>query len=375
MLRVLYLLLPLHGLLHLIGFVYGFRLAPAGQFTGKTIVALSATLQRLASVLWLVAAVLFLAALTTLLLKKDWWWMIGVGAVVLSQALIVLYWHDARWGTLANVIIAAMLVVAWSTWRFNTMVRQEVNAVLSDSAATAAVVTEGDLASLPPVVQKWLRRSRVVGKPINRTVHLHQKGLMRTAREGKWMPVTAEQYFTVDQPGFVWVADVKAAPGLHLLGRDLYRDGHGHMLIKALSLYPVADNRGATVDQGTLLRYLAEIAWFPSAALAPYIRWQPVDDHRAMATMHWGDITASGVFGFTPEGDMESFSAMRFYDRKEGATLEPWLIKVVPGAYKEFDGVRIPVRSTVTWQLREGELTWYQVQIEDVKYDEEAISY
>ena len=372
MLRVLYLLLPLHGLLHLLGFVYGFRLAPAGQFTGKTIVALSATLQRLASVLWLVAAVLFLAALAALLLKKDWWWMIGVGAVVLSQVLIVLYWHDARWGTLANVIIAAMLVVAWSTWRFNTMVRQEVKAVLSDSAATAAVVTEGDLAPLPPVVQKWLRRSQVVGKPINRTVHLHQSGLMRTTREGKWMPVTAEQYFTVDQPGFVWVADVKAAPGLHLLGRDLYRDGHGHMLIKALSLYPVADNRGATVDQGTLLRYLAEIAWFPSAALAPYIRWQPVDDHRAMATMHWGDITASGVFGFTPEGDMESFSAMRFYDRKEGATLEPWLIKVVPGAYKEFDGVRIPVRSTVTWQLREGELTWYQVQIEEVKYDEAA---
>jgi hypothetical protein len=369
MIRVLYLLLPLHGLIHLIGFVYGFRLAPAGQFTGKTIIPLSAALQRIASVLWLVATVLFLAALVTLLLKKDWWWMIGAGAVVLSQVLIVLYWHDAKWGTLANVIIAAMVVIAWSTWRFNIMVRQEVAAVLSQSPAATAVVTERDLAPLPPVVQQWLRRSNVVGKPVNHTVHLHQSGLMRTTREGKWMPVTAEQYFTVDNPGFVWVADVKAAPGLHLMGRDLYRDGHGHMLIKALSLYPVADNRGATVDQGTLLRYLAEIVWFPSAALAPYIKWQPVDNHRAMATMHWGDITASGVFGFTPEGDMESFSAMRFYDRKEGATLEPWLIRVEPGAYKEFDGVRIPVRSTVTWQLREGDLTWYQVQIEDVKYD------
>lgn len=372
MLRVLYLLLPLHGLLHLIGFVYGFRLAPPGQFTGKTIVALSATLQRLASVLWLVTALLFVAALVALLLKKDWWWMIGVGAAVLSQVLIVLYWHDAKWGTLANVIITVMLVIAWSTWRFNTMVQREVRAVLSESPAPAKVVTEGEIAHLPPVVQRWLRRSNAVGKPINHTVHLHQSGLMRTTREGKWMPVTAEQYFTVDQPGFVWVADVKAAPGLHLLGRDLYRDGHGHMLIKALSLYPVADSRGATVDQGTLLRYLAETAWFPSAALAPYIKWQPVDNHRAMATMHWGDITASGVFGFTPEGDLESFSAMRFYDRKEGATLEPWLIKVEPGAYKEFDGVRIPVRSTVTWQLREGDLTWYQVQIEDVKYDEAA---
>lgn len=370
--RVLYLLLPLHGLIHLIGFVYGLRGAPVGQFTGKTIVPLSTAMARLASVLWGVAAVLFLAALVSLLLKKDWWWMIGAVAVVLSQGLIVLYWPEAKLGTLANVIIAAMLVVAWSTWRFNTMVRQEVRAVFSGNQAAAAVITEADLQPLPPVVQRWLHRSRVVGKPISRTVHLHQSGQMRTTREGRWMPVRAEQYFTVDQPGFIWVADVKAAPGLHLAGRDLYKDGHGHMLIKALSLYPVADSRGATVDQGTLLRYLAEIAWFPSAALAPYIQWQPVDDHRAMATMHWGDITASGVFGFTPDGDLESFSALRYYDRKEGATLEPWLIRVEPGAYGEFDGVRIPVRSTVTWQLREGDLTWYQVKIEDVKYNEAA---
>ena len=112
MLRVLYLLLPLHGLIHLIGFVHGFRLAPVGQFTGKTIVPLSTAMARLASVLWGVTAVLFLVALATLLLKKDWWWMAGAAAVVLSQVLIVLYWPEAKWGTLANVIIAVMLVIA-----------------------------------------------------------------------------------------------------------------------------------------------------------------------------------------------------------------------------------------------------------------------
>lgn len=371
MLRVLYLLLPLHGLLHLIGFVYGFRLAPAGQFTGKTIMPLSMPLLRFTYVLWLVATLLFLAAAVTLILKKDWWWMIGAGAVVLSQVLIVLYWPEARWGTLANLLIAVMLVYAWGTWRFNTMVRNEVQAVLSDTPTTAAVLTDKDISHLPPIVQQWLRRSNVVGKRVSRSVHLHQSGLMRTKRDGKWMPVSAEQYFTVKHPGFVWVADVKAAPGVHLAGRDLYLDGHGHMLIKALSLYPVANSGGATVDQGNLLRYLAEIAWFPSAALAPYITWEAVDDHRAMATMHYGDVTASGVFAFTPKGDLESFSALRFYDRKEGPTLEPWFINVEPGAYKEFNGVRIPVRSSVTWKLREGDLTWYKVQIDEVEYDGE----
>ena len=364
MLRVFIgLLLPLHGLLHLIGAVYGFRLFYTSAYTGQTTFPLPLSLVRTTNVLWLLACALFLAAAVLFLLRRDWWWMMGAAAVVLSQTLIGLSWPDAKWGTLANVLIALLLVVAFSNWRFNKSATRDVQALMTHLPSSRPVVTINDMVHLPAPAQQWLFRSGVVGKEAAPAVQLQQKGAMRTTPNGKWMPVSAVQYIRTDRPGFVWIAMVKAAPGIFMSGRDRYYNGQAHMLIKLLSLYPVANNKGPLVDQGTLLRYLAEIVWCPSVGLEEYIRWQAIDHRHALATMSYGGVTASGVFGFTPEGDVESFEAQRYYSRKEAATLETWHISVEPGTYRSFNGIRIPVRSSVTWKLKEGDFTWYKLEI------------
>ena len=52
-------------------------------------------------------------------------------------------------------------------------------------------------------------------------------------------------------------------PLMAVVGRDKYVNGRGEMLIKILGLLPVVDARGPEMDQGTMLRYLAEMTWFP----------------------------------------------------------------------------------------------------------------
>ncbi|MBD0255013.1 MAG: hypothetical protein ICV83_04775 [Cytophagales bacterium] len=249
------------------------------------------------------------------------------------------------------------------------MAQREVRSLLPDTLPAGQVVTPQLLSGLPASVQVWLRRSGVVGREMIHTAHLVQRGQMRTKPNGKWMPFTAQQYVTVDQPGFHWVADVEAAPLVHLAGRDQYQRGRGYLLIQLLSLFPVARAEGRQIDQGTLLRYLGEIVWCPAAALQDYITWQQIDPSRALATMRYGGISASGVFTFNQAGDVISFSARRYYDRKEGATLEDWLVRVDPESYRVFDGIRVPTRSTVTWQLKEGDFTWYTLQITGVVYN------
>ena len=178
------------------------------------------------------------------------------------------------------------------------------------------------------------------------------------------MAVEARQFFSVDPPGFVWVADVKAAPFIHLAGRDKYEDGHGHMLIKLLSLFPVANASGPETDQGTLLRFLAEIVWFPTAALESYISWEEVDRSTARATMSFGGTTASGLFTFDEEGDFRRFEARRYY----GKEMETWVITA--GDHENLGGLRIPVTSKVTWQLPEGDFTWFELEIKEVDYED-----
>ena len=361
MLRILFaLLLLFHGLIHLMGFTKAFKLAEISQLTSP--------ISRPAGAFWLLAAVLFVVATTLFLLKKDGWWMLALPAVALSQILIFQCWQDAKFGTAANIIALVGIVLGYGAWSFNSLVNREIEAFTTPVATPEKILTRDMVAPLPLPVRQWLERSNCIGKPLTRTVHLRQTGAMRTSPDGNWMPVTAEQYFTVDQPGFLWIADVHAYPFIHLAGRDKYQGGKGHMLIKLLSLYPVADSKGPTIDQGSMLRYLAETCWFPSAAVQPYMHWESVDSVSAKATMRYGGIEASGVFTFSPEGDLRSFEAMRYYDRKGGATLEKWFIADDPSSYQDFSDVRMPARSTVTWKLDSGDFTWFRMEIMEVEY-------
>jgi hypothetical protein len=88
--------------------------------------------------------------------------------------------------------------------------------------------------------------------------------------------------------------------------------------------------------------------------------------------MTYGGISAEGVFTFTEEGDVTSFEAQRYYQRKDGPTLENWFISIDENGYKEFEGIRIPAKCAVTWRLKEGDFTWFSLEIDEVDYNRES---
>ena len=102
----------------------------------------------------------------------------------------------------------------------------------------------------------------------------------------KWMPVVAEQYFTTRPPAFLWYATMRPFPLVWISGVDRFSDSHGSMRIKPLSFIPLGDARGPEMAQGSALRYLAEIIWFPTAWLSDYIEWQAIDAHSVKAILH-----------------------------------------------------------------------------------------
>jgi len=211
---------------------------------------------------------------------------------------------------LATIILLIITVIFIANLLFNQKVAREVKELFADNSEDSdGIIQKSDLEKLPIPVQKWLKYSQVVGKEKIRAVRLKQKAVMRLKEEQSWMPVEAEQYFTIDEPGFIWKARIKAAPLFYIVGRDKYYKGRGNMLIKVLSLIPVADSKGKEMDQGTLLRYLAETVWFPTAALSSYITWEEIDTNSAKATMSYGGITAFGVFTFNDKGEVINFVA------------------------------------------------------------------
>jgi hypothetical protein len=359
--RILFaFLLLIHGLIHLMGFAKAYRFADISQ--------LHQPVSKPAGMLWLLAAVLFVTAAGLFLYRKETWWMAAAAAAAVSQGLILSAWQDARFGTLANVIVLVVALVGYGRWNFDRLVQSELKTMLAPPVAEKKTLTSEMLAPLPPVVQKWLVRSGAVGRDMAHTVHIKQAGEMKTAPDGKWVPFTAVQYSTVDQPGFLWKTELRAAPLTPMTGRDKYENGRGHMFIQLFSLFTVADAKGPEVDQGALLRYLAEICWYPSAALRDYIRWEPVDSVSARATMTYGGVSGSGLFRFNVDGDLTGIEAKRYYTRKGGATLEDWHIETK--GWKEMAGLRIPCQSEVTWKLKGGDFTWLKLEITALELNE-----
>ena len=100
-------LVTIHGLIHFMGFGQAFGL---GEFP-----QLSQPITRGVGIAWLAAGVLILATAVSVVAAPSIWWAVGFGAVLVSQAVIVSSWHDARFGTIANVVLLVGVVLGFAS--------------------------------------------------------------------------------------------------------------------------------------------------------------------------------------------------------------------------------------------------------------------
>jgi len=169
----------------------------------------------------------------------------------------------------ALVVGAAAAGVIGRVW-FERRIANEADDMLARvSDGSPGVLTEANLQGLPEPVQRWLRYSNVVGKPRPLTVRLKQEGQFRQAEGRDFLPLEAEQYFTVDPPAFLWQARLRMAPLVSMAGRDRYAGGRGDMDMRLLWLIPVVRKSGGGLNQGDLQRFLTEAIWFPAGVVSP----------------------------------------------------------------------------------------------------------
>ncbi len=179
--------------------------------------------------------------------------------------------------------------------------------------------------------------------------------------------MTATQDYSVDPPGFVWDARVEIAPFLPVRVVDAYESGRGSLRAHLLSTIPVASSDpGPELNEGELLRYLGEAVWFPTALLPDAgVEWTAVDEGSARATIRDGETTASLVFHLDDEGLVKRVTAAERY-RQEDGDYAPWTGHF--GEYERRDGMALPSKAAVEWNLSEGDCQYWRARLESVDY-------
>jgi len=247
--------------------------------------------------------------------------------------------------------------------------RSEIKRVFTQpQGRKQVIVTEEMLQRLPDPLKRYLSYTGVVGKPMVQTVRLKQVGKIRKDATQPWMNFVAKEYFSVSPPGFVWVAYMKVF-GLPLMRvRDYYMEGRGNILVKALSLFTVADSGGEKMDQGAMMRYLNEMMWFPSAFLGKNVSFESIDASSVRVTLRNMGKSVTATMYFDDEGKLTNFMAPRYRDMGNNKfELENWSTPI--REYGEFEGLRLPIKGAGVWNLKEGDLEYIDVTTTDLKYD------
>lgn len=263
-------------------------------------------------------------------------------------------------------VSGALLAVVLAYIRFQQTVNREIKDLFKNARKEDKIMITADmLDGLPDPVRRYLLYSEIVGKTLVRTVHIKQVGKFRTGVEQPWMDMVADQYYTVDPPGFIWNATLKIG-GLPILRvRDRYAGGQGNMQAKLAAIYPLFNESGDKLSQAAMVRYLSEMIWFPASFLGKNILWKAIDDHSAEVALTDLGKTVSAKMVFDDEGRLVYLIAKRYNQQTD--SFEDWETPI--DEYGELAGLRLGVRGRAIWHLETGDLPYIDVTLTEVEYN------
>jgi hypothetical protein len=270
------------------------------------------------------------------------------------------------------LILTLFIIIAINHVRLKRANAKLVQELLAKSQSSNGKVFHAtDVSSLPAPVQRYLIKVIPEGHPYVERVRLYQVGEFRLGdMNAPWKPMEAEQHFTVNPPGFVWNAKIEMAPLVQARVIDMYKDGRGLLRAKVFATFTVAEAQGLPeLDQGELMRYLAEATWFPSALLPGQgVTWSAIDDRSARATLEHGSTQASIIFFFNDRDEVERIHSEGRFREIEGR-YEPMPWTGYWRNYQTRNGLLIPIEGEVEWNLPQGDLTYWRAHLEEIDHE------
>lgn len=356
------LVILMHGLIHLMGFVKAFGFAQINQLTRE--------ISKPMGVLWLFVTILLISTTLIYFLQNEYWWLIALLGAILSQLLIIFYWQDAKFGTIANAIILAIAIPAWAQWQFENQYKKDVteNLKSANSLAEHFLTTEA-IAPLPEPVQRYIIYSGALNKPIPKNFTIKFHGQIRADAKSEWMPFTSEQYNFTDNPArlFFMKATMKRLP---VDGYHSYKNGIATMDIRLLSLFKVQYMAGRELDVAETVTWFNDLCLFaPGALVDERIKWEPLDSFSSKATFTFKDISITATLFFNAHGQLVNFISDDRYRIVNNDDIQQVRFSTPVKDYREINAHRVPAYGEASWNLPEGEFVYGQFHCVDVQYN------
>ncbi|MFZ1785997.1 MAG: DUF6544 family protein [Ferruginibacter sp.] len=348
----------IHGLIHFMGFAkaYGY-----GNIT-----QLTKAISKPAGAFWLVAAFLFIAATVSFLWKKESWPFIAIMAAILSQVLIFMVWKDAKYGSLANLIVLLVAIGGWGSLHFESQFRKDVQANGKRSSHIQTdLLTETDIQDLPQPVQTYLRYSGVINQPKVKNVKIVFDGEMRSKTKD-WFTFKTVQYNFFDEPTRLFFMKANMF-GVVVPGYHCYQNKTATMQVKLFGLIPVVQVKGPEMDKAETVTVFNDMCLLaPGSLIDKRITWEPIDSLSASAIFTNGLNRISATLYFNGQGQLVNFISD---DRSDVGDMKHYRFSTPVKEYTNLHGRNILSYGEAVWHYPEGEFVYGKFYLKSIEYN------
>ncbi|NLG24311.1 MAG: hypothetical protein GX558_03080 [Clostridiales bacterium] len=271
-------------------------------------------------------------------------------AVVIAAAIL-----------LAGVAIFFRIPYSPARARFGRLVGERVGR----AAPGGGVFTEADIAGLPAPVARYFERCGYLGTPKMAYMRAELAGVDFVMSPARTVVIDYQQFNLVERPErFALI--LSSLSGMPFEGLDSFAGGIGRMEGRLAKLITLFDQTGEVMNRACLVTWLAECLMAPSAALQPFVSWESIDDERARARIEWQGVSASGVFTFAADGELQSFRtgdrvAVDADGRETQADWSAYFLN-----YHSVDGIWQPSVIQSTWHYEDGDVVYFNKNAAEV---------
>jgi len=355
---LLIFLIVVHGMIHAMGCVKAFNPSKVPQ--------LIQSISMPVGILWLVVAILFLTTALLLILNKDWWWALGIVSIILSQAVIISSWTDAKFGTIPNLIIMVVIILSMGSYFFERGYAQDVkNNLNTNNSQSTDLLTTEDLKDLPKPVQKYIIFTGSTGKPKLKNMNIVFEGQMR-GKGQEYFSFKSEQYNFFDKPTRLFYMKAKMF-GLTVPVYHKYMETKATMDVKPFGLISVVKKSGKEMNQAETVTLFNDMCLMaPATLIDKRIQWQEIDSKSTKATFTNNGITISANLYFDDKGRLKNFISD---DRIEVNENKPYRFSTPVSNYREFNGYMLPAYGETIWHYSDGEFVYGKFNLKEINYN------
>lgn len=218
-------------------------------------------------------------------------------------------------------------------------------------------------------MQKYLRYTRVIGKPKVYNFRAVFSGELKQKMESKWMDISSEQYnFFSDYARLFYIKS--SLFGIPFNGLHKYVNNKAAMQIKIASIFQVVNARGKEMDQGetvTLFNDMCLLA--PATLIDKNIEWEQVDPMTVKAKFTNKGIIINATLYFNEKGELINFISGDRYLSENGKQYIKYKWSTPVRGYKDFNGRKIPTYGEAIWHTPKGKFSYAKFDVKEIEYN------